>query len=340
MNDQNLPEISAPEDDEVSLLDLATALGEEKQTLFGIPAVTTTLAIVYALMATPIYTAKVSIAQQQQQQQLQAILESQTLRASLIHSMQLQAHYKTETQTQTIEALTAASKVSVDKKTGLIHLEVDDQSPQFAATLANAHVTVLQQQLAALAIADTQARRKFYIDLISQLQSHPEDGHEIGVQARGRLIEELRAKEVEFSSLRQSASETGATLHRRIREINILNERLDALEAVLSTNTTLNQTTQNQKLTVILKQQEELTRLDEFRTPPRIQIMDHAQAPEKKTKPKGAQIVILAGVAGLFLGVLLAFVRRALRKASENPDSAGKMAGLKRAWTTGWSLKR
>jgi len=37
MNDQNLP---IPEDDEISLLDLATTLGEEKSVLFGIPAVT------------------------------------------------------------------------------------------------------------------------------------------------------------------------------------------------------------------------------------------------------------------------------------------------------------
>jgi hypothetical protein len=37
--------VEAMEEDEISLLDLAIALGEEKKTLFAIPAITTTLAI-------------------------------------------------------------------------------------------------------------------------------------------------------------------------------------------------------------------------------------------------------------------------------------------------------
>jgi len=51
-------------------------------------------------------------------------------------------------------------------------------------------------------------------------------------------------------------------------------------------------------------------------------------------------IVVLAGAAGLFLGVLLAFIRRALKNAAKNPESAQQMVALKRAWTTGWKLGR
>jgi hypothetical protein len=43
-------------------------------------------------------------------------------------------------------------------------------------------------------------------------------------------------------------------------------------------------------------------------------------------------MVIVAAFAGLFLGVLIAFVRRAVRKASEDPASAGQFAQLKAAW--------
>jgi NhaP-type Na+/H+ or K+/H+ antiporter len=43
-------------------------------------------------------------------------------------------------------------------------------------------------------------------------------------------------------------------------------------------------------------------------------------------------IVIVAAFAGLFLGVLIAFVRRAVRKAGEDPVSAGQFAQLKTAW--------
>jgi len=56
------------DDDEISLIDLAIALGEEKKTLFAIPAITTTLAIVVSLLMTPIFTAKTVMMPPQQQQ--------------------------------------------------------------------------------------------------------------------------------------------------------------------------------------------------------------------------------------------------------------------------------
>jgi capsular polysaccharide biosynthesis protein len=86
----------------------------------------------------------------------------------------------------------------------------------------------------------------------------------------------------------------------------------------------------------VLVKQYEMARVDEAREGPLLQQIDVAQPPERKSKPKRALIVVLAGLAGLFLGVLIAFIRRALRKASENSDSASQMAALKRAWSTGW----
>jgi len=60
--------VDSMEEDEISLLDLAIALGEEKKTLFTIPAITTTLAIVVSLLMTPIFTAKTVMMPPQQQQ--------------------------------------------------------------------------------------------------------------------------------------------------------------------------------------------------------------------------------------------------------------------------------
>ena len=60
--------VDSVEEDEISLLDLAIALGEEKKTLFAIPAITTTLAIVVSLLMTPIFTAKTVMMPPQQQQ--------------------------------------------------------------------------------------------------------------------------------------------------------------------------------------------------------------------------------------------------------------------------------
>jgi uncharacterized protein involved in exopolysaccharide biosynthesis len=51
------------------------------------------------------------------------------------------------------------------------------------------------------------------------------------------------------------------------------------------------------------------------------------------SKPTRAQIVWVAAFAGLFLGVLVAFVRRALKKAQSDPASAGQWLALKKAWS-------
>ena len=83
--------------------------------------------------------------------------------------------------------------------------------------------------------------------------------------------------------------------------------------------------------------QYESARVDESREGPLIQVVDAAQTPERKSKPKRAIIVLVSAFAGLFLGVLVAFVRRAFRKASENPQSAQQLTELKLAWR--WKRK-
>ncbi|HEX4917144.1 MAG TPA: Wzz/FepE/Etk N-terminal domain-containing protein, partial [Limnobacter sp.] len=49
------------EEDEISLLELATTLGEEKKLIFGLPLVVGIVAIVVSLLLTPIYTAKTTL---------------------------------------------------------------------------------------------------------------------------------------------------------------------------------------------------------------------------------------------------------------------------------------
>ena len=64
-----------------------------------------------------------------------------------------------------------------------------------------------------------------------------------------------------------------------------------------------------------------------------IQVVDVAQVPEWKSKPKRALMVVIAAVAGLFLGTLIALVRRVYHNAKDNPEEAGQWARLAKAWT-------
>ena len=78
--------------------------------------------------------------------------------------------------------------------------------------------------------------------------------------------------------------------------------------------------------------QYELARVDEAREGAVIQVIDTAQAPERKTKPKKALIAIIATLVAGFALLLIVFVRQAIRKSSQNSESAKKLASIKASW--------
>ena len=59
-----------------------------------------------------------------------------------------------------------------------------------------------------------------------------------------------------------------------------------------------------------------------------VRIIDTALTAEKPIKPKKSMIVLLSLVLGLFLGVAVAFVRRAMNKGVEDPDVIEKNIGI------------
>jgi tyrosine-protein kinase Etk/Wzc len=80
-------------------------------------------------------------------------------------------------------------------------------------------------------------------------------------------------------------------------------------------------------------QQFQVARADEARDGPLIQQVDVAVAPDRKSKPARAMIVLGAAAAGLMLGLLVAFTRRAIRNGRENPQSAESWRALMDAWS-------
>ena len=59
-----------------------------------------------------------------------------------------------------------------------------------------------------------------------------------------------------------------------------------------------------------------------------VRILDHAERPIEPVKPKKLQIAALSLVLGLFLGIGLAFTRRALSKGVEDPDEIERKVGI------------
>jgi uncharacterized protein involved in exopolysaccharide biosynthesis len=392
MNDTTTPSVPAPDEDEISLLDLATALGEEKATLFAIPLLTTLVAVGVSLLMTPIFTAKTVVMPPQQQQSgaaaalaslgglaglagaaggikspdemYVALLGSNNLQNRLIADLKLQERYEAKTLTDTRAALKAQVRFSADKKSGLLNIEADDKDPAFAAELANRHVAELRTMLGRLAVTEAQQRRVFYEQQIQQTQdklavaevafraAKEKSGMQVtsvlaetGVRASAELRGQIAAREVQLQAMSRFATAQNPDTQRIASELAALRTQLNKTEQGSGESkaaaSPLHQEAvksyrdvkvQEAMLEVLIRQYE-LARVDESKEGPLIQQVDVATPPERKSKPKRAQFVLVAAFAGLFLGVLVAFVRRALKKAQSDPASAGQWLALKKAWS-------
>ena len=67
-------------------------------------------------------------------------------------------------------------------------------------------------------------------------------------------------------------------------------------------------------------------------------MIDTATAPEFKSKPKKAQIAVVATLATGFLLLLWVFVRQSLKNASQDTESAQKLAGIRVAFRRAFGL--
>lgn len=378
------------DEDEISLMDLAIALGEEKKTILKIAAGATVLAVVASLLMTPIFTAKTVMMPPQQQQSGAAsalaslgalagiaggaagikspdemyvfFLQSESLQNGLIEKLGLRERFKTQSMQDARNALKGIVKILSDKKTGLISIEVDDKDPEFAAKLANAHVEELRTFMGRLAVTDAQQRRVFYEQQIAKTQEElanaeaqfrnakAESGMQVtavmaetGVRATAELYAQIASKEVQLQAMGRFATQQNPDVQRVAGELSALRAQLVKMERGAGGAEQVSPTQQvavkayrdikaREAMLGVLIAQYESARVDEAKEGPLIQQVDVASVPERKSKPKRAVLVMVAGFAGLFGGVLFAFVRRALRKVTNDPQQKEQMQRLQAVW--------
>ena len=74
----------------------------------------------------------------------------------------------------------------------------------------------------------------------------------------------------------------------------------------------------------LMARQFEIAKIDESREGAIIQIIDPAEAPERKSKPKKAMIALIATLATGFALLLFVFLRNGWRRAMEDDETAVK----------------
>ena len=189
----------APEDDEISLLDLLQVVADNLRLLVLGPLVAGLLALGYSFTITPIFTATTKFMPPQQQasgaasllsslgslgglagaasgiknpaDQYIAFLKSRSLQDALIDRLKLTDRYQTPSR-EDVRHVIGASVQIASGKDGLITLDASATDPAFAAQLANAHVEELGKLLSRLAVTEAQQRRVFFQKQLSMAKDN------------------------------------------------------------------------------------------------------------------------------------------------------------------------
>jgi len=297
------------------------------------------------------------------------ILRSRTIADSLIDRFHLQQAYRQTLRMGARNVLRGNSEFEAAAD-GLIYLRVKDQDPKMAAALANAYVEELHSLNSRLAIGQAAQRRLFYDQQLAAegtALSAAEDDlkrteERTGVvQLNGqaemtiRNIADARAqiasREVQLGVDRTYATDQNPDVLRLQQEIAALKSHLAQLEDAqqhmspgdtqipgaqvagvgLEYTRKLREVRYHEAFFELLAKQREAAGIDEAKSAPIIQVVDPAEAPERKSGPSRALITIGFGLLGFVLSASWAVLGSILTQMRRSPEQSARLDELRRA---------
>jgi uncharacterized protein involved in exopolysaccharide biosynthesis len=237
-------------------------------------------------------------------------------------------------------------------------INVDDESPQRAAEMANAFVDELRRMTSTIAVGEAQQRRVFFEGqlqqtrdrLIAAQQALGASGFTAGAlkaepraaaESYARLRAEVTAAEVRLQTLRRSLVDNAPEVQQQQAMLGALRAQLARLEAANAIDNSnpdyvskYREFKYQETLFDLIARQYELARVDEAREGALIQVVDEALPPEKKSAPRRSIIAGAAAFAALLALAVFVLMREGWRKNATDPLAAPYRARLRAAF--GW----
>ena len=209
--------------------------------------------------------------------------------------------------------------VAAGKKDGLITIEVDDKDPKRATAMVNQFLAELKATTNDIAVTDAQQRRVFFEREMKsahdQLSSAEEALQRSGIskgslntqpavagEAYARTNSAIAAAEVRLQASRQRFADGSSEIQSQEAAIAALRAQLSKLEATSSGGANdeyvnrYREFKYRETMFELFAKQYEIARVDEAREGALIQVVDPAQVPEKKSKPRRSIVGLLATV--------------------------------------------
>lgn len=403
MNSNELEPVEGPLEDEgpqVGLVDLLTWLGEGKRTIALTAAAAAVLSIAAAWLIPPTYTARVTLLPPGSQQQSSssaalaaigslgglpgglvaktpdelyvALLKSDSITRAMDERFQLRQRYDLKNYEALRKTLPKYVRISSEKKSGVINVEVDDEDPKVAAQMANAFPAELTKVMGRLAVSEAAQRRLFYEQQLKDtkenlvkaeldLQKVQEKSGVIVLDKQAEALiggaAQLRAliaeREVQLKVLRTGATEQNPDVLRLQSELRALRGELARMEsrqdgapgsavdmpvgripaAAIDYVRARRELKLQETLLEGIVRQYEVAKLDEAKEGTQLQQVDVAAPPDYKSKPSRALIVLGGTLAGLVAASVFVLWRRYRAfVGASDPHHAQAWISLRDAW--------
>jgi tyrosine-protein kinase Etk/Wzc len=367
---------------EVTSLDMLTWLGEGKRLIATAAAAAAMIALSVALLLPSKYTARATFlppansqgsavptaaaaalgalggaaagfAPKTADELYLALFRTDSVTRALDERFQLRERLEVETFEDLRTEILKVVRVALDRRSGVISIDVDDKEPMFAAQVANALGDEVAKVLSRLAVTEAQQRRAFFEQQVQvtqealiraedDLRAFQERSGVIAIdkQAEALLLGSAQVRsliaerEVQLRVLRATATPENPDVLRLRTEIDALRSELRGLEArrteAGSTGTSdlridrlpsagidFLRARRNVKLQETLLEgmvrQLEAAKLDEAREGPALQLVEAAVAPDRRSGPKRSMIVIGTVMAAVAAACLFILLRGWLR---------------------------
>jgi uncharacterized protein involved in exopolysaccharide biosynthesis len=294
-----------------------------------------------------------------------SILRSRTLSEALVKRFDLLRHYGVSSEGAAIFELSRATRIN-QLRDNIITIEVDDEDPKLAADLANGYIEELHLLTQRYAVTEASRRRLFFEEQLEATRNNLAKAEIalketqlktglIRMDEQGRVIidniakvrGQISSKEVEIQMMRTFATEENPGLVRAQRELAELRSQLARLEASGKKEADLLVPTSRipeagleyvrrvrdvkyfETLMELLAKQFEIAKLDEARDASIIQVLDPAIPPVTKSKPRRVYLSIVAGLVGLIVSVISAFVIEAIERLRADPANQEDLRDLR-----------
>jgi uncharacterized protein involved in exopolysaccharide biosynthesis len=286
-----------------------------------------------------------------------ALLKSRSLQDALVDRFKLMERLGTKSRESARDAINR-NVVITNGKDGLVAIDVSDEDPAFAAQFANAHAEELGRLLTRFAVGEAQQRRLFIEKLLTQAKDNLVKSEQalaasgvnssvlksngVAVAAVAQLKGQITAQDIKLASMRGYLAESAPDFKQAQIELAALRAQLTRAEnaepAITGTSSgesdyiaKFREFKYHETLFELFTKQYDGARADEIREGAVIQVLDPAELPERRSKPKRMQMAMMTTLAACFAMLLFVFIRQALRRARQAPDFAEKLSRLRQA---------